>query len=35
MVAYGKFNDGQMGDYVPTGAELAAGLSTLPDVTAG
>ena len=33
MVAYGKFNDGQMGDYIPTDADLAAGLATLPDVS--
>ena len=32
MVAYGKFNDGQMGDYIPTDADLAAGLATLPTV---
>ena len=32
MVAYGKFNDGQMVDYIPTDADLAAGLATLPTV---
>ena len=32
MFAYGKFNDGQMSDYVPTDADLAAGLATLPKV---
>ena len=32
MVAYGKFNDGQMSDYIPTDADLAAGLATLPAV---
>ena len=32
MVGYGKFNDGQMGDYIPTDADLAAGLATLPTV---
>ena len=32
MVAYGKFNDGQMSDYIPTDADLAAGLATLPTV---
>ena len=32
MVAYGKFNDGQMGDYIPTDADLTAGLATLPVV---
>ena len=31
MVAYGKFNDGQMSDYIPTDADLAAGLATLPE----
>ena len=30
MFAYGRFNDGQMDDYVPTDAEIAAGLATLP-----
>ena len=33
MVAYGKFNDGQMSDYIPTDADLAAGLATLPAVS--
>ena len=33
MVAYGKFNDGQMSDYIPTDADLAAGLATLPVVS--
>ena len=32
MGGYGKFNDGQMGDYIPTDADLAAGLATLPTV---
>ena len=35
MVAYDKFNDGQMGDYVPTDADLVAGLATLPAVAQG
>ena len=30
MFAYGRFNDGQMSDYIPTDADLAAGLATLP-----
>ena len=33
MVAYGKFNDGQMSDCIPTDADLAAGLATLPVVS--
>ena len=32
MVAYGKFNDGQMGDYIPTDADLARGFAGLPKV---
>ena len=32
MVAYQKFNDGQMVDYAPTEEELRAGLSKLPKV---
>lgn len=32
MVAYGKYNDGDMTDYIPTDAELAAGFAGLPDV---
>ena len=32
MVAYGKFNDGQMTDYVPTDEELAASFAKLPKV---
>ena len=32
MFAYGRFNDGQMSDYIPTDADLAAGLATLPKV---
>ena len=30
MVAYGKFHDGQMTDYIPTEAELAKGFAGLP-----
>ena len=32
MVAYEKFNDGKMDDYVPTDEELAASFATLPKV---
>lgn len=32
MVAYQKFNDGQMADYIPTDKELEAALSKLPKV---
>ena len=32
MVAYGKFNDGNMSDYVPTDEELAASFAKLPKV---
>ncbi len=32
MVAYGKYNDGDMHDYVPTDAELEAGFAGLPNV---
>ena len=31
MYAYQKFNDGQMGDYIPTDEELAKSLSKLPN----
>ena len=34
MVAYGKFNDGLMEDYVPTDEEIEKGLAMLPDVNA-
>jgi tryptophan synthase beta chain len=30
MVAYQKFNDGEMGDYIPTDAELEKSFATLP-----
>lgn len=32
MVAYQKFNDGEMSDYIPTDEEIAASLAKLPDV---
>lgn len=32
MVAYQKFNDGEMSDYIPTDGEIAASLAKLPDV---
>ena len=32
MVAYQKFNDGEMSDYIPTDADLAAGFAGLPKV---
>lgn len=32
MVAYGKFNDGTMSDYVPTNDDLAQGFAHLPKV---
>ena len=32
MVAYGKFNDGQMSDYIPTDADLERGFAGLPQV---
>ncbi len=32
MVAYEKFNDGVMTDYIPTDEDLAAGLNSLPQV---
>jgi tryptophan synthase beta chain len=32
MVAYGKFNDGTMSDYIPTDADLAKGFAYLPKV---
>lgn len=32
MVAYGKFNDGEMNDYIPTDEELAVGFAGLPNV---
>ena len=32
MVAYQKFNDGEMSDYVPTDEDLAAGFASIPSV---
>ncbi len=32
MYAYQKFNDGLMGDYIPTDEEIARGLANLPNV---
>lgn len=32
MFAYGKFNDGEMKDYIPTDEELAVGFAGLPNV---
>ncbi|MBQ7047929.1 MAG: TrpB-like pyridoxal-phosphate dependent enzyme, partial [Clostridia bacterium] len=32
MLSYGKFNDGVMGDYMPTDEELAEAQKTLPKV---
>ena len=32
MVAYQKYNDGEMADYIPTDEELAKSLATLPKV---
>lgn len=31
MVAYGKYNDGEMSDYVPTDEELAKGFAGMPE----
>ena len=32
MVAYGKYNDGQMSDYIPTDEDLAKGFATIPNI---
>lgn len=32
MVAYGKYNDGDMSDYIPTDAELQQSIATLPEI---
>jgi len=32
MAAYGRYNDGQMSDYIPTDADLARGFAGLPDI---
>ncbi len=32
MVAYQKFNDGEMSDYIPTDEDLAKGFATIPNI---
>ena len=32
MVAYHKFNDGEMSDYIPTDEDIAKSLAQLPQV---
>ena len=32
MVAYGKYNNGEMRDYIPTDEDLAPGFASLPNV---
>ena len=32
LVAYQKYNDGQMGDYIPTEEDLAKGFATIPQI---
>lgn len=32
MVAYGKYNDGEMSDYIPTDEDLEKGFASLPDI---
>ncbi len=32
MIAYEKFHNGEMGDYIPTDADLAVSLARLPQV---
>lgn len=32
MFAYGRYNDGEMGDYIPTDAELQAGFDGIPKI---
>jgi tryptophan synthase beta chain len=34
MVAYGRYNDGEMGDFIPTDDDIARGLAGLPSVGA-
>ena len=34
LMAYQKFNDGEMGDYIPTDEEIQAALAQLPKVGA-
>ena len=31
MVAYEKFNNGEMSDYIPTDEDLAKGFASIPD----
>ena len=31
-VAYGRYNDGEMSDYIPTDAELQAGFDGIPKI---
>jgi len=32
MTAYAKYNDGEMGDYIPSDTDLAASFAKLPKV---
>ena len=32
MFAYGRYNDGEMSDYIPTDAELQAGFDGIPKI---
>ena len=32
LVAYQKYNDGQMSDYIPTDEDLAKGFASIPQV---
>lgn len=32
MFAYGRYNDGEMRDYIPTDAELQAGFDGIPKI---
>ena len=32
MVAYERFHDGQMSDYIPTDEDLARGFAGIPDI---
>ena len=34
LIAYQKYNDGQMSDYIPTDEDLAVGFAGLPKVDA-
>ena len=33
MFAYGRYNDGEMSDYIPTDAELQAGFDGIPKIS--